>query len=33
MSKKSKIMNVLQYIILTILSVVSIFPFLGDYCA
>ena len=27
MSKKSKIMNVLQYIILTILSVVSIFPF------
>ena len=27
MSKKSKVMNVLQYVILTILSVISIFPF------
>ena len=27
MSKKSKLMNVLQYVILTILSVVSVFPF------
>lgn len=27
MSKKSKVMNVLQYVILTILSIVSIFPF------
>ena len=27
MSKKSKAMNGLQYIILTILSVISVFPF------